>query len=104
MDRLTEKLTLAAGVNARVAEAVEDEADALILREKSILDRSAAAFKPHHDALDARAKELDRFEDALQTVENADIFGRRTTTTGNPDTLEPGSTASAEPGVASDAN
>ena len=100
MDRLTEKLTLAAGVNARVAEAVEDEADALILREKSILDRSAAAFKPHHDALDARAKELDRFEDALQIVENANPLA----VTGNSDTLEPGSTASAEPGVASGAN
>jgi len=71
MDRLRTKLEQAAGVNARVSKAIEDDADALIARESEILNRKTAAFAPHHQALDERSKELDRFEDSLQIVENA---------------------------------
>ena len=72
MDRLREKLKQAAEVNQRIAQSIEKDADALIAREQIILDRKAAAFKPHHEALDARMKELDSFEDSLQILENAD--------------------------------
>ena len=74
MDRLREKLKQASEVNQRIAKSIEDDADALIAREQVILDRKAAAFKPHHEALDARMKELDSFEDSLQILENADPF------------------------------
>jgi len=72
MDRLEEKLLRASGVNQRVAKAIEDDADALIAREQQILDRKTAAFKPHHEALNTRMKELDTFEDKLKILENTD--------------------------------
>jgi hypothetical protein len=71
MDRLMEKLAMAAAVNHRVAAAIEKQADDLIAREHEVMDRSTSAFEPHHIALDQRMKELDRFEDALQIMENA---------------------------------
>jgi len=71
MDRLKEKLTQAAGVNLRVADAIEKDVDILIAREQVILDRKNAAFKAHHMVLDERMKELDGFEDNLQILENA---------------------------------
>ena len=100
MDRLAEKLALAAGVNARVAKAIEDEADTLIARETQIAARAQAAFAPHHVALDARKKELDRFEDSLQILENANPLAD----TGDPAPLISGSTAPTEPGLASGAD
>jgi Skp family chaperone for outer membrane proteins len=120
MDRLTEKLQQAAGVNARVAASIEQEADDLIAREHAILDRKAAAFEPHHTALNQRMKELDRFEDSLQILENAsplkgggDLDGKtresllkavETAIAETPATQQPGSGASTEPGTASGAD
>src|ERR1700688_1992632 len=100
MDRLTEKLTKAAGVNARVAASIEKEADDLIAREQQILDRKALAFEPHHAALNARMKELDRFEDGIKIVENASPLKGG----GDSTTLEPGSGAPTEPGTTSGAD
>ena len=61
----------AAGVNQRVADAIEKDADILIAREQVIMDRKDAAFNAHHLGLDARMRELDGFEDKLQILENA---------------------------------
>lgn len=76
MDRLLDKLASAAAVNQRVAAHIEQKADDLIAREEEVLRRSEQAFEPHHAALDQRMKELDRFEDALQIVENANPLPR----------------------------
>ena len=118
MDRLAEKLAQAAGVNARVAKAIEKEADDLIAREEVLLERSTAAFDPHHAALNDRMKELDRFEDSLQVVENAApplksgggstehklvdklLEDAVTAGLGLPAPLKPGSTGAVEPGPA----
>src|SRR5216684_8630828 len=70
MDRLKEKLTLAAGVALRVTAAIEKDADALISREGDVALRSKNAFAPHHVALDQRMRELNSLEDALQIMEN----------------------------------
>jgi len=72
MDRLKEKLALAAGVAVRVTSAIEKDADALIARENEIADHSKKAFAPHHAALDQRKRELNQLEDALKIMENAD--------------------------------
>jgi len=72
MDRLKDKLALAAGVAVRVTAAIEKEADALIAREGDVALRSKNAFAPHHVALDQRMRELNSLEDALQIMENAD--------------------------------
>ena len=72
MDRLKEKLALAAGVAVRATAAIERDADALIARESQVTDRSKKAFEPHHIALNQRMRELNSLEDALQIMENAD--------------------------------
>ncbi len=72
MDRLKEKLALAAGVAVRVTAAIEKEADFLIAREEELAMRSQSAFAPHHAVLDQRKRELNSLEDKLQIVENAD--------------------------------
>src|SRR5712671_6786080 len=72
MDRLKEKLALAAGVAVRATVAIEKDADVLIARESEIADHSKKAFAPHHAALDQRKRELNQLEDALKIMENAD--------------------------------
>jgi len=72
MDRLKEKLALAAGVAPRATAAIEKDADALIAREGEIAEHSKKAFAPHHAALDQRTRELNQLEDALKIMENAD--------------------------------
>ncbi len=72
MDRLKEKLALAAGVAVRATAAIEKDADALISREGDVALRSKNAFAPHHAALDQRMRELNSLEDALKIMENAD--------------------------------
>src|SRR5216684_7667174 len=72
MDRLKEKLALAAGVAPRVTAAIEKDADVLIAREGDVVLRSRNAFAPHHAALDQRIRELNQLEDALKIMENAD--------------------------------
>ncbi len=72
MDRLKDKLALAAGVAVRVTEAIEKDADVLIAREGDVALRSKNAFAPHHAALDQRMRELNSLEDALKIMENAD--------------------------------
>src|SRR5229473_7615137 len=72
MDRLKEKLALAAGVAVRVTASIEKDADALIAREGDVALRSKNAFAPHHAALDQRMRELNSLEDALKIMENAD--------------------------------
>ncbi len=72
MDRLKEKLALAAAVAPRVTAAIERDADALIARESEVTDRSKKAFEPHHAAIDQRMRELNSLEDALKIMENAD--------------------------------
>src|SRR5216684_2469500 len=96
MDRLKEKLALAAGVAVRVTAAIEKDADALIAREAEVTDRSKKAFEPHHTAINQRMRELNSLEDALQIMENADPLE----SSGNfSATQQPGSTASNEPGT-----
>lgn len=102
-------------MNERVAKIIEDEADTLIAREEEITCRSQAAFAPHHQALDERKKELDRFEDALQIVENASplkgggdteqkqvdkLLEDAVANAVVPVPLNPGSTGAVEPGPA----
>jgi hypothetical protein len=116
MDRLKDKLAQAAGVNARVAAAIEADADALIAREDEIMARKEAAFEPHHAALEQRLRELDRFEDSLKVLENASpLPAGGDTDTSQVDKLlenavagaltepdpshQPGSGASTEPGT-----
>jgi hypothetical protein len=72
MDRLTEKLTKASGVVARLTRKMETKADELIARESLIDKRTERAFAPHHAMLDTHLKDLDRLEDGLKLVENAD--------------------------------
>src|SRR6266849_3671990 len=72
MDRMKDKLVLAAGVAVRATAAIEKDADALIARESEVTDRSKNAFAPHHAAVDQRMRELNSLEDALQIMENAD--------------------------------
>jgi hypothetical protein len=72
MDRLKEKLALAAKVAPNATAAIEKDADALIARGPEIAERSKKAFEPHHAALNQRSRELDQLEDALKIMENAD--------------------------------
>lgn len=70
MDRLKEKLARAAGVAKRATDAIESDADKLIAREDELTQARLKAFKPHHDSLDSRARELDQLEDALKILDN----------------------------------
>lgn len=79
VDRITEKLKQASGVAQRLAGSLESEADKLIAREAELTLRTQAAFKPHHAVLDARKRELDQLEDALQIISNADPLGGSST-------------------------
>ncbi len=72
MDRLKEKLALAAGVAVRATAAIEKDADVLIAREDEIDAHRRSAFAPHHAAIDQRLRELNQLEDALKIMENAD--------------------------------
>ncbi len=72
MDRLKDKLALAAGVAVRATAAIEKDADELIAREDEIDAHRRSAFAPHHAAIDQRMRELNSLEDALKIMENAD--------------------------------
>jgi hypothetical protein len=72
LNRLTEKLTLAAGVAQRQTVAIESRADALIAREDTIKKRTDEAFSPHETLLSEAEKGLDAVERALALVSNGD--------------------------------
>lgn len=70
MDRLTEKLTQAGGVVARVTAAIEAKADAVIAREAVLNQKTTAAFAPHITMLDEAQAGLDALERQLALVSN----------------------------------
>jgi hypothetical protein len=70
VDRLTEKLTKAGGVVARVHANIEARADAVIAREGELNDKAVKAFDPHNAMLDDAQKGLDALERQLALVSN----------------------------------
>ena len=75
MERLTEKLTQAAGVAGRAVADLEARADALIAREGVVKDRSAKVFLGPHAVLDAAEKGLDAVEAGQALIANAPLDG-----------------------------
>lgn len=70
MDRLTEKLKLAAAVAPRQAAKIEARADRLIAREPEIEARTEQRFAPLEQMLDSAESGMDALDSALRTMSN----------------------------------
>src|SRR4051812_48329990 len=70
MDRLSEKLTRAAGVAGRISSKIEARADTLIAREGDLEKRTEQVFSPHEGILADAEKGLDAVERQLALLSN----------------------------------
>jgi hypothetical protein len=70
LDRLAEKLALAASIAPRQAAKIEARADALIAREATIEKRTDDVFSPHEKVLDTAEGGLDKLDAALKQMSN----------------------------------
>jgi len=100
MERLTEKLSRAAGVVGRATAKLEERADLLIAREESIDKRSARIFEANHAVLDGGDKGLDELESKLALLSNDPLESSGSSPQGvQPASQSAGSPASTEPRV-----
>lgn len=70
MDRLSEKLSRAAGVVGRVTAKLEERADLVIAREDEIDKRGERLFSAKHAVLDSADAGLDTIESKLALLSN----------------------------------
>jgi len=76
MERLFEKLSLAAAIAPRQATKIEARADRLIAREADIERMTDEGFSPHEIVLDQAEAALDALPRALATLTNSDPLAR----------------------------
>lgn len=70
VDRLAEKLKLAAGVAPRQAAKIEARADAIIAREPALEKKTDATFAPHEAILTSAESGLDALDASLRLMTN----------------------------------
>lgn len=70
LDRLTEKLKLAAAIAPRQAAKIEARADAIIAREQQIEAKTDLVFAPHEELLTTAEGGLDQLDASLRLMSN----------------------------------
>jgi hypothetical protein len=84
MDRLTEKLALAASVVSTQTTLLENDADVLIARGAEFSRRRSATFAAQHAVLDEGAKGMDALDAKLALLSNDPL-----TSSGGPSVVQP---------------